>query len=341
MDLDEGFLKTGKLQSDFLQKLLGKIDILDERVAIGPGIGEDAAAIDMGDHYLIVKSDPITFVQDRIGWYAVNINANDIAAMGGRPRWFLVTMLLPEEGTTTSMIETIMRDLQDSCTELGISLIGGHTEVTRGLHQPILSGTMLGEAGKTRLIRNSDISEGDLLYITRGVAIEATSIIAREKRDDVIERFGSDFYKRCLRFIEEPGISVVQDALRICDAKPAPRITGMHDPTEGGVLMGACEMAAAAGVGLAIDTAKVPVFEETRLLCDHFSLSPFGLIASGALLVAVNAAERERLEVLFDEKGISLIGEFLAQGEGMYLVENGGRTELRPSARDEITKLFD
>jgi hydrogenase maturation factor len=104
--LTREFLKTGKLQSEFLQRLLGKIDILDERVVIGPGIGEDAAAIDMGDHYLIVKSDPITFVQDRIGWYAVNINANDIAAMGGKPQWFLVTILLPEERTTTTMVRS-------------------------------------------------------------------------------------------------------------------------------------------------------------------------------------------------------------------------------------------
>lgn len=339
--LAKEYLKTGKLQSEFLQSLLGKIDILDERVVIGPGIGEDAAAIDMGDHYLIVKSDPITFVQDRIGWYAVNINANDIAAMGGKPQWFLVTMLLPEEGTTTTMIETIMHDLQDSCAELGISLIGGHTEVTRGLHQPILSGTMLGEAEKVKLIRNSCIGEGDLLYITKGVAIEATSIIAREKRDEVVAQFGKDFYRRCLHFIEEPGISVMADAHRILDAKGAPRITGMHDPTEGGVLMGACEMAAAAGTGLAFDTATVPVFEETRLLCDYFSLSPFGLIASGALLVAVDPVDRERLESLFDEKGISLIGEFLGKGEGTYLVDTGKRLPFQPSARDEITRLFE
>jgi hydrogenase maturation factor len=349
--LAKEFLKTGKLQSEFLQRLLGKIDILDERVVIGPGIGEDAAAIDMGDHYLIVKSDPITFVQDRIGWYAVNINANDIAAMGGTPQWFLVTILLPEEETTPTMIESIMHDLQDSCAELGISLIGGHTEVTRGLHQPILSGTMLGEAEKVKLmlgeaekvklIQNSCINEGDLLYITKGVAIEATSIIAREKGDEVVARFGKDFYRRCLRFIEEPGISVMADAHRILDAKGAPRITGMHDPTEGGVLMGACEMAAAAGTGLALDTTKVPVFKETRLLCDYFSLSPFGLVASGALLVAVDPFDRGNLESLFDEKDISMIGEFLGKGEGTYLDDTGQRLPFQPSARDEITRLFE
>ena len=118
-------LKTGKIAPSVLEGILGKIGIDDSRVAVGPGIGEDAAAIDFGDRYLIVKSDPITFTTDRIGWYVVNINANDVAAMGGEPRWFLVTMLLPEERTTPSLIRDIMKDVSDSCRALGISLVGG------------------------------------------------------------------------------------------------------------------------------------------------------------------------------------------------------------------------
>jgi hydrogenase maturation factor len=334
-------LRTGKLQSDFLRKLLGEIDITDERVVIGPGIGEDAAAIDMGDHYLIVKSDPITFVQDEIGWYVVNINANDIAAMGGVPRWFLVTMLLPERGTTTAVIEEIMHDLNDSCAELGISLIGGHTEVTRGLTQPILSGTMLGEVEKTGLINNGSIAEGDLLYLTKGVAIEATSIIAREMKDRIVRVFGDDFYARCLRFLRDPGISVLSDARRILDSESGIRVTGMHDPTEGGVLMGAYEMAAGAGVGLILEADRVRVFDETRALCAHFDLSPLALIASGALLVAVDRRDAGTLESLFDGEAITRIGSFSERGGGMYLVEGGRRRLFEPSSRDEISRLFD
>ncbi|MFW6138440.1 MAG: AIR synthase related protein, partial [Spirochaetota bacterium] len=88
-----GPLEPGKLSREYLEKLLGKIELKDPRVVVGPGIGEDAAVLDMGEHYLIVKSDPITFVSDKIGWYVVNVNANDIAAMGGTPRWLLVTIL--------------------------------------------------------------------------------------------------------------------------------------------------------------------------------------------------------------------------------------------------------
>jgi hydrogenase maturation factor len=239
------------------------------------------------------------------------------------------------------MIEAIMHDLRDSCEELGISLIGGHTEITRGLHQPILSGTMLGEVDKSNLIQNSRIDDGDLLYITKGVAIEATSIIAREKRDEVVRQFGEEFYRRCLNFIREPGISVMADARRILEAEVGIRVSGMHDPTEGGVLMGAYEMAVSAGVGLALDTRMIPVFEESRILCDYFHLSPFGIIASGALLVSIRPGDGEKLESLFKEKGIYRIGEFLGKGKKTYMLEDGAKHPLRPSARDELTKLFE
>lgn len=335
-------LETGKLQSDFLEKLLGKIEIDDKRVVVGPGIGEDAAVIDIGERYLIVKSDPITFASDRIGWYVVNINANDIAAMGGNPSWFLVTMLLPERKTTVSLIDSIMRDLRQACTEIGISLIGGHTEVTHGLEYPILSGTMLGEAKKDELINNGCIKEGDLLFLTKGVAIEATSILARERSDEIIKAFGEEFYKRCTSFLENPGISVIQDAKK---ARMKAKVTGMHDPTEGGVLTGAYEMARGAGVGLNIYLEKIPVFEETWKLCKYFKISPFNSIASGSLLISVSKRESEKLENAFKREingvsYLSLIGEFTKKGEPVYVIEGDKKRVIHPTGRDDITRII-
>ncbi len=331
-------LETGKLKCEFLEKILGKIEIADRRVVVGPGIGEDAAAIDMGDRYLIVKSDPITFVSDRIGWYVVNINANDIAAMGGTPRWFLVTILLPEKRTTTADIERIMKDLRSSCADLGVSLVGGHSEITHGLEHPILSGTMLGEAGKDELVKNGDIREGDLLFMTKAIAIEATSIMALAKREEVIGVFGESFYRRCARFLEDPGISVVRDATR---ARASARVSGMHDPTEGGILSGAYEMARGSGVGLRLELGRVPVYEETSRLCAHFGISPFSSIASGSLLIAAPASEREALESAFAANHpLTLIGEFAGKGDRVYAVRNGREEELNPSGIDDVTKLL-
>jgi hydrogenase maturation factor len=336
------FLETGKLKSDFLEKLLGKIDIKDEKIIVGPGIGEDAAVIDMGQHYMIVKSDPITFVSERIGWYVVNVNANDIAAMGGVPRWFLVTMLLPQRKTTINLIEKIMKDLRESCTQLGVTLIGGHTEITHGLENPILVGTMLGEVGKETLITNKNIGKGDLLYMTKGVAIEATSIIARERKNDIIGKFGEAFYKRCLSYLEDPGISVVSDARRI---RRTARVTGMHDPTEGGILAGAYEMARASDRCLEIYIENIPVYEETRLICDHFHISPFNSIASGSLLISIPQEEKKGFERSFDMvKGgipyLSLIGTFGARGDSVCVLKKGEKKRIHPTGKDEVTKLL-
>jgi len=333
------FLKTGKLQSEFLEHLLGRIEIRDPSVVVGPGIGEDAAVLKCSDRYLIVKSDPITFAADRIGWYAVNVNANDIAAMGGIPRWFLVTMLLPQRSTTTALIEEIMNDLRKACGDIGVSLIGGHTEITHGLENPILSGTMLGETDSESLIRKS-IGEGDLLYITKGVAIEATSIIARERRDEVTGCFGEKIYEKCRRFLEDPGISVLREA-RI--AVQSARVTGMHDPTEGGVLAGVYEMARCASVGVELDLDAIPVYDETRSLCRAFGLSPYGSIASGALLIAVPRAEGEKLERGFSREALSLrkIGGFTTVNGPLIVRKEGREEELKPVMRDEITKLWE
>lgn len=335
------YLETGKLGISFLAELLESIEGADEQVVVGPGIGEDAAVLDIGGRYLIVKSDPITFATDRIGWYAVNVNANDIASMGGTPRWFLVTMLLPEGRTTPSLIRDIMRDLNDSCRELGITLVGGHTEVTHGLANPILSGTMLGEVPRDGLVRAGGVRPGDRLYITRGAAIEGTSLIARERPREVAEAFGGEFYRRCVGFLTDPGISVLFDA-RL--ARESARLSGMHDPTEGGVLAGAWEMAVGSGVGLDLYPGLVPVYPETARLCEHYGLNPLGLLASGALLISAGSGEGDRLEASFRERcggrRLTRIGEFTGRNEEVRLVEGDRKRTYTATGRDEITRLL-
>ena len=135
----------GKLPLEDLSRLLERYAPKDPRLLVTPGIGRDAAVISFGDRYLVAKTDPITFATDQIGWYAVNINANDIAAMGGIPRWFLATLLLPGGKTGPGEVEEIFRQISAACRELGVSLCGGHTEITPTLERPIVVGQMLGE----------------------------------------------------------------------------------------------------------------------------------------------------------------------------------------------------
>ena len=278
-------LPVGKLPLEHLRSLLRHPPKHDPRLLIGPQIGEDAAVIDAGDRYLVVATDPVTFATDHIGRYAVHINANDVAVLGARPLWFFVVMLLPENRTTPELAETIMADVRTTCEEFGVALGGGHTEITQGIDRPILVGQMLGEVAPTRLVRKTRIAIGDQILLTRGVAIEGTAILAREKSERLRGRVDADLLARAARFLIEPGISVVSAALAAANVGEV--VHAMHDPTEGGLATGLFELVAPAGLGLRVIREHIPVFPETDRICSALALDPLKLIASGALLIAV------------------------------------------------------
>ncbi len=332
-------LPLGKLPNALLGRLLARYATPDPSLIIGPGVGHDAAAIALDDtRALVVKSDPITFATAEIGWYLVNVNANDLACLGATPRWLLVTALLPGGRTTPATVEAIFAGLHDACAPLGIALVGGHTEITHGLDRPILVGTLLGEADRATLVRPGAARAGDVILLTSGIAVEATAIIATERADEVTARHGADFTARCRAFLRTPGISVVR-AAAIARAHGA---TALHDPTEGGVATGLRELAAAADLGLAIDAARLPIFPETAALCADYALDPLGLIASGALLIAAPPAAAEAIVAALAADAIpaSPIGHFTPPAAGL-LLRRDDRDEPFPSyPADEITRLF-
>jgi hydrogenase maturation factor len=333
-------LAPGKLPHADLARLLAAYTDRDPRLVVPPGLGEDAAVIDLGDRYLVAKTDPITFATEAIGWYAVHVNANDIAAMGAEPRFFLATVLLPAGRADTAMAEGILRSIHEAAAGLGVLVCGGHTEVTHGLDRPIVIGQMLGEVAPERLVRSSGLRPGDALLLTKGLGIEGTAVIARERREELLGRgYSADFLDRCARFLTAPGISVVPDA-RL--ATGAGRVTAMHDPTEGGVATALFELAAASGVGLAVEAEALPLAEETGRLCAEFSLEPLGLISSGALLIGCVAEDAGRILAALTGAGIpaARIGRAQEPGFGLRLHRAGVWSDLPVFAVDELTHLF-
>ena len=277
-------MQPGKLPLDLLARLLDEIDVRDPRVVLGARAGEDAALIDFGDRYLVAKTDPITFATDLIGWYMVQINTNDIAVMGGTPRWLMTTLLLPDT-TSENEVERIFSQVREACDALNITLIGGHTEITYDLQRPIAVGAMLGEVSKERAVLTSGARPGDSIVLTKAIAVEGASILAREAAHDLLDRGVSlDTIDRAKDFLFSPGISVVPEAAIACDTVD---VHAMHDPTEGGLSGGLVEMAAGANVGLMLDMEAIPILPECREICDALGLDPLGLIASGSLLAAL------------------------------------------------------
>lgn len=330
----------GKLPADDLARLLSQYASPDPRLMVRPAVGEDAAVIDMGDRYLVVATDPITFATDEIGWYAVHVNANDIACTGATPRWFLATLLLPEAQTTSTLVDQIFGQIHAACTELGLTLAGGHTEITYDLDRPLVVGQMLGEVPPDRLISTAGAQVGDDLILTKGIAVEATAIIATEMHQVLQEYFSADALNDYANFLHNPGISVVNDA---AIATAVGGVHAMHDPTEGGIASGLHELAEAANVGLEIVADQLPYLPETVVLCQHFGLDPLGVIASGALLIAADPAFTDEIihRLRHAEIAASVIGRVQPPEQGRRLMDEAGPRPLPTFARDEITRLFE
>lgn len=330
---------VGKLPMDLLQSLLERHRGYDERLVVGPQIGEDAAVLDMGERYLVAKSDPITFATEEIGWYVVHVNANDIAAMGARPQWLLLTLLLPENQTNRAMIEEVFSQVSQACESMGVILCGGHTEITYGLDRPIAIGLMLGEVEKEDLVCTAGVQTGDDIILTKGIAIEGTSVLAREMEVPLAAEVGSEVVARGKRFLREPGISVLREAMVVCQAG---RPHAMHDPTEGGLATGLWELAQASGKGIVVDLGRVHVFPETAVFCQVLDLDPLGLIASGALLVAAAPEESSNMVRALTREGIraAVIGQ-VVDGPVTVQVETPGEPVPLPIfEQDELTRLF-
>ncbi len=331
-------LPVGKLPSDQLADLMALLPG-GPRVVLGPSVGEDAAVIDMPDRYLVAKTDPITFATDEIGWYAVHVNANDIATTGAVPLWFMATLLLPAAHATVALARSIFEQIAEACRSLNVAVVGGHTEITYGFDRPVVVGCMLGEVAKDRLVRTGGAQPGDALMLTKGAPIEATAILAREKREILLQFFSAQAIDRCARLLHDPGISVVRDAQV---AIAAGGVTSMHDPTEGGLATGLWELSEASGCRMEVDLDPDQPFwlPEGKAMCAALGLDPAAAIASGALLLAVNPEYVERTTHAFEQAGIArfLVGRVAGRGVGVVDVRRG---EVARPARDEIARLFE
>ena len=333
-------LPVGKLPPDLLVQYLSKAPILDPRVLQGPGVGLDCAILDFGDTLLALKSDPITFATAEIGWYGVQVNANDIATSGARPRWFLVTLLLPEKAATAQLAGQISDQIFRACQAMGVSVIGGHTEITYDIDRPIFVGTMIGEVSRERLVTSRGARPGDRILLTKGVPIEATAILAREFPDRLRQFVTPTELRQAQNFLYAPGISVLQDALVAVDAG---RVTAMHDPTEGGLATALWELAEASQCMLTIDPGAVPVPVLSERICREFGLDPLAAIASGALLLTAAAQDALRICQALGAESISCteIGGVDAGPVAVWQSTPAGRRPLPRPQRDAIARLFE
>ena len=331
-------LPAGKLPNPFLETLLARYRIDDPSVIVGPSVGEDTAAVDIdGEAVLVLKTDPITFATESIGWYAVSVNANDLATAGTAARWMLTTLLLPV-GFSRSQVRRIFSDLHDACTAGGITLCGGHTEITDAVRRPVVAGMMAGTVARRDLIRKQQMAPGDRVLVTKGVAVEGTAIIAAEFRDLLLGKGMSDAeIEACRKF--QSMISILPEA-RIAWANGG--VSALHDVTEGGIATALLELSQAGARGIRIRRDRLPVYPQTRRMGAILGIDPLGLIGSGSLLICCRPDDAPRLVSELEKNNIAVadIGEVTKSPPGIEAMESGLPVSWPRFDVDEITRLF-
>jgi len=320
-------LPPGKIPIDILKEVVFKnLGAERKEVVLGPTAGIDGAVLDIGEKSLIVSMDPITGAIERIGWEAVNVNANDIATFGVQPL-FLFSCIMLNENAERKTIETICSQMDSAAKELGIAIVGGHCESTPGLANPIVVGCVMGLTEKGHYVTAGGAKPQDKLILTKSAGIEGTAILASDREKDLKKTINATTLQNAKNFYSQ--ISVVKDALTACKTGG---VHAMHDPTEGGVAGGIHEMADASGLGVKVFEDKIVVQPETAKICSHFKIDPLQLIGSGALLISAEAQSAKKIIRNLKQQQIqaSIIGEFLENTNLRILIRKNGETQALP-----------
>lgn len=328
-------LPEGKLDREQLSQLLRSTSQAHPDILVGAAAGEDAAVVRAAER-IVVTADPITFTEENIGVYTVAVNCNDIVAMGGRPRYLTTTVLLPP-GTTEGRLRDLFAEIAEACRASGILWIGGHTEVTGAVTRIVVSSQAVGFL-EGRPTRTADARPGEVLVMSKWGALEASTLIARDRPEECRRLLGEAAYREVLGWLFDPGITILKEGEVLRELA----LGAAHDPTEGGIATGIHEIAFRSGVGVRVYRERIPVRSETEALCRRFGLDPLGALSSGVFLFTASPAVADRACALLTGEGIgaAVIGDILPAGEGVVLMENGRGKPLPLFTQDEIIRAL-
>ena len=328
-------LETGKLDSDILKKLVfDKIKYRSEEVRVRPGIGEDCAVVEFGDYECVMSTDPITSAVNDIGRLAIHITCNDIASTGVHPLGIMLAVMLPE-GTTDQDVEYIMGQAAETAAELNVEIIGGHTEITPAVNQPVIVSTAVGKALKGGSQSGNEMEPGDHIMMTKSAGLEGTGIIACDYEQKLKEVLSEDELIRAKSFLDK--VSVVKEGT----AAGQVGTHGMHDITEGGILGAVWEMCQISERGAVVWKDRIPIEKETEKVCRFFDIDPLRLISSGAMVIIVPKDKADLMEQTMKSAGVecSMIGKIEEKEKGIMLEDGGEFKEVEPPYADEIYKV--
>ncbi len=327
-------MKVGKVSETILKRSIFKqIRTRRDEVLLGAGVGEDCAAmrLEPGEIF-VISTDPITGTVKDVGTLAIQVTINDLASSGAEPVGVMLTVLLPE-AVTEEDIKKMMAQVEEACAKARIQVMGGHTEVTRAVNQPVISVTGVGKAREERLVSTAGARVGQDILVTKWIGIEGTSIIAKEKEEELLGRFSRSFVDTAKNF--DRYVSVLPEAMLASDFG----ISAMHDVTEGGIYGALWELAEASGIGLEIDLKAIPIRQETVEICEYFGLNPYYLISSGCMLMAGDRGHDLVRELKKAGIPAAVIGKAV-EGKAKRVMNGEEEAFLERPRADELYKIY-
>ncbi len=327
-------MKIGKVSETILKRSIFKqIRTKRDEVLLGAGVGEDCAAMKLEPgEVFVISTDPITGTVKDVGTLAIQVTVNDLASSGAEPVGVMLTVLLPEE-ITEEDIREMMGQAEEACAKSGIQVMGGHTEVTRAVNQPVISVTGVGKVGENRLISTAGARAGQDILVTKWIGIEGTSIIAKEREEELLTRFSRSFVETAKGF--DQYLSVLPEARLAAEFG----ISAMHDVTEGGIYGALWELAEASGIGLEIDLKSIPIRQETVEVCEYFGLNPYYLISSGCMLMAGERGHDLVRELQKAGIPAAVIGKAV-EGKAKRILNGEEEAFLERPKTDELYKIY-
>lgn len=326
-------MKVGKIPENVLKRSVFKqIHTKRSEVLLGAGVGEDCAAVRLlDDEVFVVSTDPITGTATDIGHLAIHITMNDLASAGAEPIGVMLTLLLPEDAEEAEL-KKMMGQIERVCAEINVQIMGGHTEVTKVVNQPLINVCGVGKAKAGKLVTTAGANPGDDIVASKWIALEGTSIIAKEKEAELLQRYPLELVRMAQEF--DKYLSVLPEA----SVAVRSGVSAMHDVTEGGIFGALWEMAESSGVGLEIDLKKIPVKQETIEVCELFGINPYELISSGCMLMA--SPDGNTLVRELEKAGIhaAVIGK-ATPGNDRVLLNEEEKRYLEPPKTDELYKV--
>jgi hydrogenase expression/formation protein HypE len=309
----------------------------DPDIILGAAFGQDVALTRISDDILASHVDPIVGAMGNIGWLAVHVACNDVAASGIQPRWIQLLVLVPHL-KDEDLLEQIMRDASRAAQEIGVSIIGGHTGYSAGLSRPLVAVTALGTGSGLEPVLTNGARIGDHLLVTKGIALEGTAILAQDFADVGRELGLSEAELEAGRGVMAE-ISVLPEALSLA----IHGVTAMHDVTRGGVLETLLEIALLSDVGIELEFSQLPIPVIVSRFAQAFRFDPLRMISSGTLVVTVPPERVDEVSQTLEALAtpFAFVGRVIA-GSGVHIVRNGQARHYTEICceEDELARLW-